>query len=232
MKVRLIAIAAAAVVTLPALSWAQDGGIATNFGLTSNYKYRGQDQGNNNPAVFGGFDWSSGGFYVGNWNSSIGFTDAGLEMDFYGGYKFEVAGIGFDAGLLHYYYPQKTEVADLDTTELYLGASYGFFGAKYSRTVSSKYFGVTDGDGTGYFAITANPELAKGIVLNLAYGTTKFSGGAKNAGAVNYDDYKVGATFDLGSGFSAAGAYVGATKKDVYGDINKGRVILTLTKTM
>jgi hypothetical protein len=31
---------------------------------------------------------------------------------------------------------------------------------------------------------------------------------------------------------SRAAAYVGANKKDFYGDINKGRVILTLSKAM
>ena len=44
--------------------------------------------------------------------------------------------------------------------------------------------------------------------------------------------YEIGVTYDLGSGFSAAGALVGATKKDFYGDINKARVILTISKTM
>src|SRR5450830_735029 len=55
-----------------------------NISLTSNYKFRGQDQdmlGKNNfaktkavkPAIQGGFDYAFGesGFYVGNWNSSV-----------------------------------------------------------------------------------------------------------------------------------------------------------------
>lgn len=233
MKSRLIAIAAATAVCLPALSWAQETSLTANLGLTSNYKYRGQDQSNNKPAISGGFDFAAGGFYLGNWNSSIGFTDAGIEMDFYGGYKFDLGGVGLDVGALYYYYPQKEKDVSLNTTEIYLGASYSIFGVKYSHTVSSKYFGVDEGKGTGYFAITANPELATGITLNLAYGTTRFSSDAKATGAVvNYDDYKIGATFDLGSGFSASAAYVGATKKDFYGDINKGRVILTLAKAL
>src|SRR5438093_5436444 len=81
--------------------------VATNFSLTTNYKFRGQDQGNNKPALQGGFDYAhSSGFYVGNWNSSIGFTDAGIEMDFYGGFKGELAkGFGYDVGVLQYAYP-------------------------------------------------------------------------------------------------------------------------------
>ena len=54
----------------------------------------------------------------------------------------------------------------------------------------------------------------------------------KDVGYKNYDDYKLGATYDLGSGFSLAGAVVGATKKDFWGDVNKARLIVTLTQAM
>ena len=57
--------------------------LTANISLTSNYKYRGQDQGNNKPAIQGGFDWTMSGFYVGNWNSSIGFTNAGIEIPYF-----------------------------------------------------------------------------------------------------------------------------------------------------
>ena len=86
--------------------------LTANIALTSNYKFRGQDQGNDKPAIQGGFDYTWNGFYVGNWNSSIGFTNAGIEMDFYGGYKGELAkDVGYDVGLLQYYYPQKTRAS-------------------------------------------------------------------------------------------------------------------------
>ena len=205
--------------------------VATNFSLTTNYKFRGQDQGNNKPALQGGFDYAhSSGFYVGNWNSSIGFTDAGIEMDFYGGFKGELAkGFGYDVGVLQYAYPS---LSAANTTELYAALSYSIASVKYSRTVSSKYFATPEGKNTGYWDLSANYEVAKNLTLNAHAGFTQFSGGAKSFGAVNYTDYKLGATYDVGSGFSLGGAVVGATKKDFYGDINKARVILTLTKSM
>ena len=206
--------------------------VATNFSLTTNYKFRGQDQGNNKPALQGGFDYAhSSGFYVGNWNSSIGFTDAGIEMDFYGGFKGELAkGFGYDVGVLQYAYPS---LSAANTTELYAALSYSIASVKYSRTVSSKYFATPEGKNTGYWDLSANYEVAKNLTLNAHAGFTQFSGGAQSFGAVkNYTDYKLGATYDVGSGFSLGGAVVGATKKDFYGDINKARVILTLTKSM
>jgi uncharacterized protein (TIGR02001 family) len=203
--------------------------IATNFSLTSNYKYRGQDQGNDNPAVQGGFDFSDKGFYIGNWNSSIGFTDAGLEMDFYAGYKGSITEtLGFDVGVLQYYYPQKNEPIDFDTTEIYGAMSYGPATAKLSYTTSSSYFGIEDSRGTLYGDLTANFVLVPQLTLNLHVGGTQF----ENDSMPNYWDYKVGVTYDMGSGFSLAGAYVGADKTSFYGDINKGRVIVTITKAM
>lgn len=219
-------------------------GMSANVALTSNYKFRGQDQGSNKPALQGGFDFSAGGFYVGNWNSSIGFTNSGLEMDFYGGYKGEAAGLGYDVGVLQYYYPQKDKAVDFNTTELYGAVSFSILTAKYSHTVSKDYFGFGEalqavsgggrpkGRNTGYLDLSANYEIAQGIVLNGHVGYTNYSGDLDDAGIPNYTDYKVGATYDMGSGFSLAGAVVGATKKSFYGDINKARFILTLSKSM
>jgi uncharacterized protein (TIGR02001 family) len=209
-----------------------------NVSLTSNYKYRGQDQGNNKPAIQGGFDFSKDGFYVGNWNSSIGFTNAGLEMDLYGGYKGEIVkDLGFDVGILQYYYPQKDRVVDFNTTEIYGALSYGPATLKYSHTVSKDYFGfgsgVDSGRNTGYLDLSANYEIVKSLTLNGHIGYTRFAKDLRdNVGVPNYTDYKVGVTYDLGSGFSIAGAVAGANKKDFFDPINKTRFIATLTKSM
>jgi uncharacterized protein (TIGR02001 family) len=210
--------------------------LTANVSLTTKYKYRGQDQSDPTeyfvPAIQGGFDYTMGGFYVGNWNSSVGFAH-GTEMDFYGGYKGDIgSGFGYDVGLLQYYYPG-SNVSALNTTEVYGAVSYSFMSLKYSYTASSKYFGIEEGQGTGYLDFSLNYEIMKGLTLNGHVGQTFLSGDAKDAsGLVNYTDYKLGATYDLGSGFALAGAYVGASKKDVWGDLNKGRLIVTVTKTM
>ena len=67
---KLVSIAALAV--MPLMASAQ---LSSNISLTSNYKFRGQDQDQrraaaNKPALQGGFDYAfSNGFYLGNWNS-------------------------------------------------------------------------------------------------------------------------------------------------------------------
>lgn len=210
-------------------------GLSANVSVVSKYKYRGQDQSDATkdavPAIQGGFDYALGGLYLGNWNSSIGFAN-GTEMDFYGGYKGEVSGLGYDVGVLTYYYPGSNS-SSINTTEIYGALSYSIATLKYSYTVSNKYFGIEEGKGTGYLDLSANYEVAKGLTLNAHIGQTFLSSDAKSlTGLTDYSDYKLGATYDLGSGLSVSGAYVGANKKDVWGDINKGRLIIALSKSM
>ncbi|MEO7245250.1 MAG: TorF family putative porin, partial [Rubrivivax sp.] len=108
---------------------------------------------------------------------------------------------------------------------------------KYSHTVSKDYFGfgsgVDSGRNTGYLDLTANYPIAPSLTLNGHIGYTRFSKDLRdNVMLPNYYDYKVGVTYELGSGFSIAGAVVGANKKDFFGDVNKTRVIATLTKSL
>lgn len=230
-KIALAAIAAAVLAT-PTVTLASDGPISANIALTSKYKFRGQDQSDDTkavlPAVQGGFDFEFEGFYIGNWNSSVGFL-GGTEMDFYAGYAGEIEGFSYDVGVLQYYYPGPDSSGN--TTEIYGSVGFGPVTAKYSRVVSSKWFGVPGGRGTGYLEVAAEFEV-EGVTLGLHLGTTQFSGGAKRNGAVNYNDYKLSAGWDLGKGFGAEVAYVGATKKSDWGDVNKSRIVFTLSKSL
>jgi uncharacterized protein (TIGR02001 family) len=231
MKKTIAALAAFAFLALAGPAAHADG-LSANVGLTSKYKYRGQDQSDPDkdvlPAIQGGLDYTLGGFYVGNWNSSIGFG-GGTEMDFYGGYRGQAGSVGYDVGVLQYYYPGDS---DYNTTEIYGGVSYGIASAKLSYVVSDKYFGATDSSGTLYLDLSANYEIAKGLTLNGHVGFTQLASGS-NYGP-DYTDYKVGATYDFGNGLSLAGAIVGANKdgNGDYGDINKPRLIVTLAKSM
>ena len=255
--------AAAAAATEPAAS-----PFTANINLTTKYKFRGQDQGNTkwfSPALQGGFDWSQNGFYIGNWNSNVSFSNAAIEMDFYGGYKGEITKeLGYDVGILQYYYPQKDRILDFNTTEIYGALTYSFLTVKYSHTVSKDYFGIGEaqqlgaslsgvgigrpkGRNTGYLEANANFSLVDKLTLNTHVGYTRYASDLRNAnftvaavntnvGVPNFYDYKIGVTYDLsaplGSGVSAAAALVGASKRSFYGDINKPRVILTLSKAL
>ena len=208
---------------LPLLASAQ---LTGNVSLTTNYKFRGQDQDASKvkavkPALQGGFDYTFGdsGFYVGNWNSSVDWLSGNsLEMDFYGGYKFKAGEVDLDVGAL----------------------TYGPFTAKYSHTVSKDYFGFAGhklgtgrkGTNTGYLNFAFAQEVMPKVTLKAAVGFTRFASDIKDSGVPNYMDYSVGGAYDFGSGLSLGAAVVGANKKDFFGPVNKSRVIVTLTKTL
>lgn len=223
---------------------ASDHTFAGNVSVVSDYRFRGVSQTFKKPAIQGGFDYShSSGFYVGNWNSSVSSTQfpdgAGIEMDFYGGYKFEVAPeVGLDVGILKYYYPEaRTAAGDkLDALELYVGASWKWLSAKYSRSIDDEYFGFTDAKGSSYVELNANFEIMDKTVLGLHVGHQKF----KNSSAANYTDYKVGVTRDFGfatlglayvttNGDSSVYTYTNSRGKSK--DVSNGTVVLSLSKT-
>lgn len=239
-SLKTLALAFAAV-AVPGLGSAQ---LTANVSLTSNYKFRGQDQDVNrikavNPAIQGGFDYSFGdsGFYVGNWNSSVDWLSGNsIEADFYGGYKFKAGEVDLDVGALTYVYPGNTNG---NTTELYGAATYGPFTAKYSHTVSKDYFGWAGaktssnrGRNTGYLNLAFAQEVAPSVTLKASVGYTRFASDIKDLGVPNYVDYSVGGAYDFGAGLSLSAAVAGANKKGFFGDANKARLIVSLTKTL
>lgn len=229
-----------------------------NISLTSNYKFRGQDQDQSKsrafkPALNGGVDYAfDSGFYVGNWNSTINWTkfmatpqNSSVEVDLYGGYKFKAGEVDLDVGALQYYYPGANTA---NTTELYLGATYGPVSAKYSTTVSKGYFGIGNnvgmgptsaGRGTGYLNLAFAKEVAPLVTLKASLGFTNYKNVANDAGYPNYMDYSVGAAYDLGDGFTLNGAVIGGNKKNSYlytvdpsKSINKATLVVTVSKAL
>lgn len=219
--------------------------LTANVSLTTNYKFRGQDQDSSRskaikPALQGGFDYSFGdsGWYVGNWNSSVDWLAGNsLETDFYGGYKFKAADVDWDVGVLQYVYSGNTTG---NTTEIYGSGTYGPLTAKYSHTVSKDYFGWAGakagsgltGRNSGYLQLAYSQEIMPKVALKASVGYTHFASDIKSLGVPNYVDYSVGGAYDFGSGVSLAAAVAGANKRSFFGDVNKPRLILTLSKTL
>ena len=240
--VSLKALGVALAAAMPLMASAQ---LSGNLSLTSNYKYRGQDQDVSKvkafkPAVQGGLDYAFGesGWYVGNWNSSVDWLPGNsIEMDLYGGYKFKAGEFDLDLGALTYLYPGNTTG---NTTELYAAGTWGPLTAKYSHTVSKDYFGWAGakagsgrkGTNTGYLAFSFAQEVAPSVTLKASVGFTRFASDIKDTGVPNYMDYSVGGAYDFGDGLTLGAAIVGANKKDFFGPVNKARVIATLTKTL
>ena len=92
--------------------------LSANIGYNSQYIYRGIPQ--SNSSAFGGLDLGAGGFYLGTWAADV---DDGIEIDYYGGYNFEVGEFNFGVGGTIYTY-----TGDFDDTykEVNLSAGWRF----------------------------------------------------------------------------------------------------------
>jgi uncharacterized protein (TIGR02001 family) len=108
----------AAAASAPA--FAQEVTVTGNVTLTTDYVWRNVSQSNYDAAIQGGIDVTvSNGFYVGTWASSIDFndaSDANIEVDLYGGYRFDLGGVAADVGVIYYAYP---DTDDINFTEIY-----------------------------------------------------------------------------------------------------------------
>jgi len=209
------------------------------------------------------------GLYLGNWNSNVSSNlfpgGSGIEMDFYGGWKKSFGDFGLDLGTIYYYYPNAevnstsvlgaTGSSKLDNWEIYIGGSWKWISAKLNYAVDN-YFGLDnvqgtsfivnksnnvpigahgDSKGTYYFDVTATYPVNEKFSVIGHFGHLK----VKNYGDLDYDDWKVGATYDL-NGWVFGAAYVDTNAKgDFYytfgskGNKETGTstVVLSVSKT-
>jgi uncharacterized protein (TIGR02001 family) len=224
--------------------------VAGNASLNSDYRFRGFTQTNYGAALQGGIDIAHrSGFYVGNWNSNVAqdlYNGASLEMDFYGGYKGEVApGVGYDMGAIYYYYPQSgversgiTQSNGLsypnkkiNNQEIYLGMNYGALSAKLYYATGD-YFKSADlggfsqsTKGTTYLDLSYTQDF-NGLILGAHYGllslkhNDQFTMTTDVGGSAlpkSVGDYKLSVGKDIGAGYVLTGAYVGTSKKGYFG---------------
>ena len=179
--------------------------VTYNVGVVSQYRYRGLAQTKGDPALQGGVDYANAnGFYLGAWGSTIKWIkDAGngakgpVELDLYGGYKFEAAGLAYDVGYLRYQYLGNTYDkvgVNANTDEVYGAATYGVTTLKYSYAVSD-LFGNINSKGSTYWDLSATFDLGQGysIVPHAGHQTVKNN-------ANSYTDVALTLNKDFGEG--------------------------------
>ena len=242
--------------------------ISYNLGVTSDYRYRGISQSRLKPALQGGIDYAhKNGFYLGTWASTIKWIkDAGtiagvdtgsspVEVDLYGGYKFDAAkDISIDIGALQYYYSGNKYVnlntagspsSNPNTLEFYGALTSGIFTGKYSRSMTNLFgtgltSGPTTSKGSGYLDLSLNFDLGNGYTFAPHVGIQ----GVKNNPNASYSDYSLTGSKDLGNNLSFSAAIVGTSTKTVAGNpanyayaaptgqnLGKGAVVVSIKKT-
>ena len=168
---------------------------SANIGAVTDYRFRGISQTNKKPALQGGLDYGfSNGLYVGTWASTVTKdlypNGSGLEVDFYGGWKKELAkDFTLDLGVLYYWYPGAAYYTygvggtantaksgnKYNNTELYIGGTYKWFTAKYSYATSN-YFGASGAAfGNAALAGVNSNNTATGATTGTLNGSSKGS---------------------------------------------------------
>jgi uncharacterized protein (TIGR02001 family) len=193
--------------------------VTGNVTLTSDYRFRGITQTDGDAAIQGTLNVNhSSGLYVGTFVSSIDDKVSlpgygGAEVDLYGGYtKTLSSGIGFDAGLLYYYYPGGDKGLNTDFFEPYASVSYGIgpvsakVGVNYAWSGQKGLIGKDDNTyvyGQAGVAVPGTPVTLTGHVgytkgslgyVNLAAGDDNYLDWSLNAEAVG-GPFKVGVTY-------------------------------------
>ena len=127
-----------------------------------------------------------------------------MEIDLYGGFRGNIGAsdFTFDVGAIQYYYPGEkyntvtaTTAVDADTTEIYGGLGWKWFGVKYSYYLSDEVFGFANADGSYYLALTGSlPVGETGLTLGASWGTFTF----ENNDNQDYEDWSVSAAYNMG----------------------------------
>ena len=201
---------------------APDFTLAYNIGGTTDYRFRGISQSSFKPAVQGGIDFShKSGAYAGVWASNvnwikdyIGATDGSLEVDFFGGYKGELAkDLGFDLGVIAYVYPSNNAPTNANTNEIYAALTYGPVTAKYSRSLGN-FVANPNSAASQYLEVAASFDVGNGFSITPHLGRQTIPNQTASAG--DYTDYALTVNKDLGNGLSASLTLLGTDAKDAF----------------
>ncbi len=236
-KVLPAAIAASLLAGVSATT-AQAGDISANVALTSDYRFRGISQSNEDIAIQGGFDYAfDNGIYVGTWGSSVDFDnnedfDGSLELDYYIGWSMDVgAESAIDVGYMYYDYPGD-EGAEGDYQELY--GSFSWKDLTLGINYSDDYYGETDT--FFYYYADYSYGIADDLSLDLhvGYNDLEKDGGFLATDEDSYTDYSVGLTWTVAT-VDLSVAYVGTTldEEDVFDtDWAEDTAVFTISKSL
>ena len=178
--------------------------VSANVAVTSDYRFRGISQTDEDFAIQGGFDVEfTPGFYIGVWGSTVDFDtngpgfDGSLELDYYFGWGSTIGSSGdlsIDVGYIYYDYPgddgdegdyQEVQ-GNLSWKDLTVGANY-----------SDDYYGET-GD---FWYLYADYGLSLpgdfGLSFHIGYNDIEKNGGFLATDEDSYIDYSIGISKEL-----------------------------------
>jgi uncharacterized protein (TIGR02001 family) len=154
---------------------ASAGEVSATVTAVSDYDFRGVSLSAKDPALQASLDFAAdNGFYAGVWASNLDYgsdVDGDIEVDLYAGFAGETgSGMGWDAGIVWYTYPDSDSSATKskiqDYPEIYFSIAYKWF--KFKQWYTDDY-GGSDLDEL-YSEVNGTFELPNEFSLNLHAG--------------------------------------------------------------
>lgn len=214
--------------------------------FTTDYVDRGISNTKERPAIQGSLDWSYAGFYLGAWGTNTDYSDNNIEIDYYGGYTWEIDDWSLDASVIYSTYPGEDRFATkgldpgdgqkADYWEFNFRPVYTFNNNSYLlHSVGVSYFYSPDffGEDGNSHAISGDAALTlpSDFILKMLVGYQDVTGHKLSSG-YNYAWWQVGVereymhiNFDL--------SYYGANNKTEAcgGDLCDARLVFTMAYT-
>jgi uncharacterized protein (TIGR02001 family) len=180
-------------------SVAHAGDFSETVTAVSDYDFRGVSLSATDPALQASVDFAAeNGFYAGAWVSNLDYgptVDGDIELDLYAGFAGETGGgLGWDAGIVWYTYPDSSSSATKskisDYPEVYASVAYKQF--KFKQWYADDYGG--SGLDELYSEVNGTFELPAELTLNLHLG---YNYGQVFSG-FEYMDFSAGVTRPFG----------------------------------
>jgi uncharacterized protein (TIGR02001 family) len=225
----------AAETAAPAAEPASPHTLTTNFGLYTDYIFRGISYAKEQGSVQGSVDYShANGIYAGVWSSNVdadiyAINGNTMEIDIYGGYVHSFSpDLSLNLGALYYYYPNNKKLGtgySSNSVDLTAALTYKFFTLKHSY-MPTKYFGFKDSNGSGYTEFNISYPVAQLAGLNLtAHVGRQFVTGSgvitdTSNSVYDYTDWQVGVNKDFAvgpsTGWNAGLSYIDTNADAAY----------------
>lgn len=216
------AVAATFALAAPITAMAEEPASAFSFNatVTSDYVWRGVSQSNEDPAIQGGIDFTSGSFYAGTWASSVDFGDStDAEWDFYAGFTGTAGAIDWDLAVTYYTYVGAPSGADYNFVEFKGAISHSIDALTLGAAVhySPDFYGVDE----SATYIEASAEYALNDKLSLSAGLGRQFVDVTS----DYTAWNIGAAYALTDKLSVDVRYWDAS---VDGPLSDARVAVSL----
>jgi|TARA_R110002153_G_scaffold105544_14_gene244360 uncharacterized protein (TIGR02001 family) len=206
-----------------------DGSLA----VTSDYRFRGISQSNDDVAMQGSINLNHvSGLHAGVWGSSIDFNSVGndeatLELDYTVGYSFAVSDVAVDVGYIYYTYPNDGSNDNNDYGEIY--ATAGWKGVEAGVNWTDDGYGKS---GKATYVFGGYSHKVGFVTLGAEVGETFLDTATFANGDDKYFNFEVSATVTVLEKMDVQVAYVGTdlSKNDIGGlDWAENAVVATAT---